>query len=74
MNPAIGQRFGRLTVLEHVAHWEPCGKTHIKLICRCDCGEISKPARSKVLLGRAKSCGCVGREAMARYRESRRVA
>lgn len=55
-----GQRFGRLTVLYEsperlggFACW----------VCKCDCGNITKPIRSNNLKsGTTKSCGCLSRE------------
>ena len=58
-----GQRFGRLVVLEeapkrkiHTSHW----------VCRCDCGNITKPiAMCSLKSGATKSCGCLNKEKLA---------
>jgi hypothetical protein len=54
-----GQRFGRLTVLEHVgtirarrAGWR----------CRCDCGATVTVVSADLLAGRTRSCGCLAQE------------
>ena len=56
----IGKKFGRLTVIaEH-----PVKKgSNAYWICRCDCGNTTKPIYAPSLtLGRTKSCGCLQRE------------
>lgn len=59
--PMIGRRFGRLTVVakgenptsSRVAYW----------ICKCDCGNITKPiSGTKLRCGETKSCGCYKNE------------
>lgn len=57
-----GQKFGRLTVLI------PQGKTRSKktgkksqyrtALCKCSCGRLFAPAITRLISGRAKSCGC----------------
>ena len=56
----IGQKFGRLTVLErdttkrsNYAYW----------ICRCNCGNIISVRRDSLINGRTQSCGCLQKEA-----------
>lgn len=55
-----GEKFGRLTVVEHVgmnqrgkATWE----------CRCECGNICTIEGVKLTSGHTKSCGCYNRDA-----------
>lgn len=52
---SIGSRFGKLVVIEELTEriYKERG-----YLCQCDCGETTKAARSKLLLGRKKSCGC----------------
>ena len=63
MHPLVrdlaGQRFGRLTVLEHVgtirgrrASWS----------CRCDCGAAVVVVSAELLRGKTRSCGCLAQE------------
>lgn len=51
----IGQKFGRLTVLEK-------SQTKRKWICRCDCGNILEAYGYDIKSGHTKSCGCYRRE------------
>lgn len=50
----IGQRFGRLQVLEYSHHKN--NKHYYK--CLCDCGNIYISPRGRLLYGGAISCGC----------------
>lgn len=54
----IGQRFGRLVVLERA---ESNGR-QAKWKCQCDCGRISTPFGFSLKSGDSKSCGCVAAE------------
>ena len=59
----IGQRFGRLVVLEdNDVRVNASGRTRRYLKCRCDCGNICTIEKSKVLRGATKSCGCLAKE------------
>lgn len=61
MVPMVGIRFGRLTVISYG------GKigTNAAWICKCDCGNITKPIYgSSLRCGRTKSCGCIHREGL----------
>lgn len=54
----IGNRYGRLVVIEEAAR-SP-GITNAMWICRCDCSNITQPIRSTDLTrGKTKSCGCL---------------
>ena len=54
----IGKRFGKLVVIEQDKQSHKDGFAY--WICRCDCGNITKPIRSASLKdGRTKSCGCI---------------
>lgn len=53
----LGQKFGRLTILEFV------GQTKLKAkICsaRCDCGKTIEKPLGSLISGNTKSCGCLG--------------
>ncbi|MFB3816177.1 MAG: hypothetical protein ACE147_00820 [Candidatus Methylomirabilales bacterium] len=54
----IGQRFGRLTVLEEA----PSVDHRWLWRCRCDCGATVDLWSRQVLTGTAKSCGCYRRD------------
>ena len=53
-----GQRFGRLTVIEH------CGsnKRGVLWLCQCDCGNFSRTDSTQLKTGHTQSCGCLRRE------------
>jgi hypothetical protein len=57
----IGQKFGRLTVLEDV------GRSHRCVIwkCLCECGNIVNVTSSHLQDGTTQSCGCYNRERVA---------
>ena len=52
-----GMRFERLSVI---------GKTRkngrVAWLCKCDCGNETKPYTTELMRGRAKSCGCLQKE------------
>jgi hypothetical protein len=52
---AVGQRFGRLTIVEIVPHT-------IFALCRCECGTVTKVQRAKLPLETSRSCGCLSAE------------
>lgn len=56
-----GQRFGRLTVLERA----PSDKSgRIRWECRCDCGNKTIVAGTRLRKGASQSCGCYQRDAV----------
>lgn len=55
----IGQKFGRLTVIEKIgARKKPCGKTIMIWKCKCDCGNITEASTNALRSGEKISCGC----------------
>ncbi len=57
----IGQKFGRLTVIERVVN-----KRHrVAWLCRCSCGNEAAILSDSLRSGRTKSCGCLSREKSA---------
>jgi hypothetical protein len=51
----IGQRFGRLTVIERAG-----SQIRKRLwLCRCDCGEQTKCTTGNLRSGQSQSCGCL---------------
>lgn len=56
--PLIGQKFNRLTVVEH--HSREKG-----YLCKCDCGETTIARSSALKTGRHGSCGCLQKELLA---------
>lgn len=60
----IGKRFGRLVVEEkspekgHAAFW----------ICKCDCGNYTDVASTKLIQGTTQSCGCQLKKAREKWK------
>lgn len=65
---SVGQRFERLLVIELI----PDSKNP-KARCVCDCGTVVTPQRGALKNGRAKSCGCLRRELLAKYVDAVRL-
>lgn len=62
----VGQKFGRLTVVEHIGFTEPNRHGYKRAIwkCRCDCGNYIN--RTTDVLKRGKSsCGCRQKEVLS---------
>ena len=57
----VGQRFGRLTVLQQAPSWN--GRRCY--ICLCDCGCVRIHPISRLRSGDMRSCGCLNREVLA---------
>lgn len=55
----VGQRFGRLIVLDEYRSSTTTRGTEWK--CRCDCGHEMFIYRGKLLSGHTRSCGCINR-------------
>jgi len=55
----VGQRYVRLAV-KAFSHLDDNGNSY--WLCRCNCGTEKIIQRSNLLVGNAKSCGCLGRE------------
>lgn len=54
----IGQKFGRLTVIEDAPDYVyKSGRNRVEK-CKCDCGKITFVKLSKLKSGNTKSCGC----------------
>lgn len=54
----IGQRFGRLTVIDELTDISPR-----RVVCKCDCGKITTIVKTDVMAGHTQSCGCLHSEA-----------
>ena len=61
----VGQRFGRLTVLNDPG---PAEHGHRRAICRCDCGTVKVYRLSHLRSGATRSCGCLSRALAAERR------
>src|SRR5215207_6276117 len=61
-----GQRFGFLTAVERAPNG-PQRQQQWRF--RCECGDETITRLASVLTGRTTSCGCIGRERLAEYRQ-----
>lgn len=59
---AIGQKFGRLTILEQAESIYMGGKKRGAFKCKCECGNEIIVLREKLLSGNTRSCGCLKQE------------
>jgi len=60
--PPIGERFGRLIVLEEVERMN----ANRRMRCRCDCGGEKVVGLMQLRAGKTKSCGCLHIETATR--------
>jgi hypothetical protein len=58
MKDLIGQRFGRLTVVERAENY----RTEARWRCACDCGGDTRVTGYNLRSGSVQSCGCLRRE------------
>ena len=59
MKDIIGQKFGKLFVIEEVSRGEKNGYKYRRFRCECDCGGIIIKRYSHLLTKTSKpSCGC----------------
>ncbi len=58
----IGQRFGRLTVVQYAPAPRPVKARGRWVVVSCDCGAVKTVKASCVKQGGTTSCGCYGRE------------
>lgn len=55
-----GQKFGHLTAIKRVEDKIfPSGKHYVMWLCKCDCGNDKVVARSALVKGETRSCGCL---------------
>lgn len=57
----VGERFGKLVVLEKTDRRKKSGNSI--MLCRCDCGNIIEVATNSLHSGNTKSCGCLKQRA-----------
>ena len=64
----IGNRYGRLVVIEEAPRYHG---GHAMWICRCDCGNITKPIMGGDLRsGKVQSCKCMHNELLSQKRKT----
>jgi hypothetical protein len=60
----VGQKFGRLTVVEIPETISAAGNTIYSIKCLCECGKTTTPTEEKLVTGATISCGCFRKERM----------
>lgn len=60
---ALGQKFGRLTVIRRAGS----GPAGVYWECRCDCGKITQPTAYHLRKGVSQSCGCRQKEIVSKH-------
>ena len=69
----IGEKFGRLTVIERVDNYiSPSGSQNSKWKCICECGNIKEFMANNLKRGTSRSCGCLQRELLSKARSTHR--
>ena len=63
-----GRRFGKLTVAAP-AHGFPAKNKQMMWVCRCDCGRIRAFKWTRLVNGKAVSCGCETRVEKTKQKE-----
>lgn len=59
----LGQRFGRLTVIEQAASRKLSPRHTVTMwVCKCDCGNLITTRSDSLRSGRTQSCGCFREE------------
>jgi len=67
----VGQRFGRLVVLEEwMAKTDKAIRGYKRCRCQCDCGETCVTHWISLIQGHCRSCGCLATENASRSRRA----
>lgn len=62
-NSLIGQKFGKLIVIEQTEDYISETNIHRPMwVCRCECGKTIKTSGDNLKTGHTKSCGCIRKE------------
>ena len=63
----VGKNFGRLTVVERSENGRTSGgRSIVKYLCRCSCGNYVTVRANHLRSGNTKSCGCLNKESTAK--------
>lgn len=62
----LGQKFGRLLVLEEYLFPQKNGKNMRVCKCKCDCGALVEVSASHLKTGHSQSCGCYNKEMVSK--------
>jgi len=66
----IGQKFGRLTVIERADDYVgPSGTRATKYRCLCECGNMVDVVGASLTIGYTNSCGCLHREVVRKFND-----
>lgn len=65
-----GKRFGRLIAIERISQ---SSDKRIKWKCLCDCGQETIVRQDALTSGDTRSCGCLGKEMLAKYSNCDRI-
>lgn len=69
----LGQKFGRLTVIERAEN-KPKGRSYEdRWLCQCECGAVKNIRGYSLRSGATKSCGCLHRENVAAMGRSKSI-
>lgn len=70
----IGDRYGRLVVLEEVGDYVTPNGTHKRqVLCRCDCGNVAVYKLPNLRNGNCQSCGCYKHDDIVRRNREGKV-
>jgi hypothetical protein len=58
----VGQKFGRLTVVQQGPDYVHRAKRYSRWLCDCSCGEVRLVRTKSLSLGESTSCGCARTE------------
>lgn len=71
VNPYLGKKFGKLTVLEKTNETAMRGGRRVPLWrCRCDCGNTVLVQMDSLTSGTTRSCGCLSEEKIEKMRKA----
>ena len=63
----VGQKFGRLTVIERAEN----KNGRVAWICKCDCGKFTTVISKTLVNGDTKSCGCYHKDKVSVHNKSK---
>lgn len=64
-NDIIGQKFGRLRILEVITKKEDKNRKYYK--CKCECGNVVIIRADSLKSGKTQSCGCLQKEKVTKH-------
>lgn len=64
--PKIGEKYGRLLIIDRFKGSYKSGRPKIICRCQCDCGKIKDIDEAQIRVGHTRSCGCLNSELSAK--------